>query len=182
MSEDELASFKDLGLSKKLISSIGKLHFKKPTPIQLKSIPIALMGRDILGCAQTGTGKTAAFALPIIDILSSQKSKARMPRSLILAPTRELAEQVSIFFENLSAPHKLSIALLIGGTPFSEQDRKLNKGVDILIATPGRLIDHINRGNILFNSLKILVIDEADRMLDMGFIPDIEQLMKKYLK
>ncbi len=182
MSEDELVSFGDLGLSQKIVFSITDIGYRKPTPIQLKSIPIALMGRDILGCAQTGTGKTASFALPIIDILSSQKSKARMPRSLILSPTRELAEQISILFEKLSKPHNLSIALLIGGTPFTDQDKKLNKGVDILIATPGRLIDHISRGNILFNSLKILVIDEADRMLDMGFIPDIEKINDKIPK
>ena len=165
MPKDELVSFGDLGLSQKLVFSITDIGYRKPTPIQLKSIPIALMGRDILGCAQTGTGKTASFALPIIDILSSQKSKARMPRSLILSPTRELAEQISILFEKLSKPHNLSIALLIGGTPFTDQDKKLNKGVDILIATPGRLIDHISRGNILLNSLKILVIDEADLSL-----------------
>jgi superfamily II DNA/RNA helicase len=132
------------------------------------------MGRDILGCAQTGTGKTASFVLPIIDILSNQKSKAKMPRALILTPTRELAEQISVYFKNLLTLSKLNFCLLIGGTALSEQDKELDKGTDILIATPGRLIDHIRRGNILFNDLKILVIDEADRMLDMGFIPDIE--------
>ena len=182
MSKNELEIFENLGLSKNLISSLNSLGYKKPTPIQIKSIPLALMGRDILGCAQTGTGKTASFVFPIIDILNSQKGKARMPRSLILSPTRELADQISEYFKKLYSYHKLSISLLIGGTPLNEQDKELNKGVDILIATPGRLIDHINRGNILFNDLKILVIDEADRMLDMGFIPDIELISKKIPK
>ena len=166
--------FKNLGLSVNLISLLEGLGYSKPTKIQSLSIPIALMGRDILGCAQTGTGKTASFVLPIIDILSNQKSKARMPRALILTPTRELADQISIYFKNLLTLSKLNFCLLIGGTALSEQDKELNKGADILIATPGRLIDHITRGNILLNDLKILVIDEADRMLDMGFIPDIE--------
>ena len=174
MSENEPLKFKSLGLSKNLLESLQKLGYEEPTPIQAKSIPLALMGRDILGCAQTGTGKTASFVLPIIDILNTQKSKARMPRSLILSPTRELADQISEYFKKISKYNKLSVSLLIGGTQLSDQDKELNKGVDVLIATPGRLIDHINRGNILFNDLKILVIDEADRMLDMGFIPDIE--------
>ena len=179
---NELEKFENLGLSKNLLSCLNFLGYKEPTPIQTKSIPLALMGRDILGCAQTGTGKTASFVFPIIDILNSQKGKARMPRSLILSPTRELADQISEYFKKLSSFHKLSVSLLIGGTPLNEQDKELNKGVDILIATPGRLIDHINRGNILFNDLKILVIDEADRMLDMGFIPDIELISKKIPK
>ena len=166
--------FKNLGLSENLIPLLDGLGYIKPTKIQSLSIPIALMGRDILGCAQTGTGKTASFVLPIIDILSNQKSKAKMPRALILTPTRELAEQISVYFKNLLTLSKLNFSLLIGGTALSEQDKELDKGTDILIATPGRLIDHIRRGNILFNDLKILVIDEADRMLDMGFIPDIE--------
>ena len=166
--------FKNLGLSENTISVLDRLGYSKPTKIQSLSIPIALMGRDILGCAQTGTGKTASFVLPIIDILSNQKSKAKMPRALILTPTRELAEQISVYFKNLLTLSKLNFCLLIGGTALSDQDKELNKGTDILIATPGRLIDHIRRGNILFNDLKILVIDEADRMLDMGFIPDVE--------
>ena len=166
--------FKNLGLSENLIPLLDGLGYSKPTKIQSLSIPIALMGRDILGCAQTGTGKTASFVLPIIDILSNQKSKARMPRALILTPTRELADQISLYFKNLFRLSKLNFCLLIGGTALSEQDKEVDKGTDILIATPGRLIDHIRRGNILFNDLKILVIDEADRMLDMGFIPDIE--------
>ena len=179
---NELEKFKNLGLSKNLLSCLNFLGYKEPTPIQTKSIPLALMGRDILGCAQTGTGKTASFVFPIIDILNSQKGKARMPRALILSPTRELADQISEYFKKLYSYHKLSVSLLIGGTPLNEQDKELNKGVDILIATPGRLIDHINRGNILFNDLKILVIDEADRMLDMGFIPDIELISDKIPK
>ena len=179
---NKLENFENLGLSKNLLSCLNFLGYKEPTPIQTKSIPLALMGRDILGCAQTGTGKTASFVFPIIDILNSQKGKARMPRSLILSPTRELADQISEYFKKLSSFHKLTVSLLIGGTPLNEQDKELNKGVDILIATPGRLIDHINRGNILFNDLKILVIDEADRMLDMGFIPDIELISDKIPK
>ena len=182
MPTNKLEKFENLGLSKNLTSSLNFLGYKEPTPIQIKSIPLALMGRDILGCAQTGTGKTASFVFPIIDILNSQKGKARMPRALILSPTRELADQISEYFKKLYSYHKLSVSLLIGGTPLNEQDKELNKGVDILIATPGRLIDHINRGNILFNDLKILVIDEADRMLDMGFIPDIELISKKIPK
>ena len=182
MPTNKLDKFENLGLSKNLTSSLNFLGYKEPTPIQIKSIPLALMGRDILGCAQTGTGKTASFVFPIIDILNSQKGKARMPRALILSPTRELADQISEYFKKLYSYHKLSVSLLIGGIPLNEQDKELNKGVDILIATPGRLIDHINRGNILFNDLKILVIDEADRMLDMGFIPDIELISKKIPK
>ena len=153
MSENKPLDFKSLGLSVDLLSSLKKLGYEKPTPIQSESIPLALMGRDVLGCAQTGTGKTASFVLPMIDILNSQKSKARMPRSLILSPTRELADQISEYFKKLSKYHKLLVSLLIGGTQLGDQDKKLNKGVDILIATPGRLIDHINRGNILFNDL-----------------------------
>ena len=135
------------------------------------------MGRDILGSAQTGTGKTASFTLPMIDILASGRAKARMPRSLILAPTRELAAQVSESFKKFSVNHKMSMALLIGGVSFSEQDAALSKGVDVLIATPGRLLDHFERGKVLLQDVKILVIDEADRMLDMGFIPDVERIV-----
>ena len=152
------------------------MGYKSPTPIQEKSIPIVLMGRDILGSAQTGTGKTASFTLPMIDILASGRAKARLPRSLILAPTRELAAQVSESFENFSSYHKLSMALLIGGVSFADQNAALSKGVDVLIATPGRLLDHFERGKVLLNDVKILVIDEADRMLDMGFIPDVERI------
>ena len=131
------------------------------------------MGRDILGSAQTGTGKTASFTLPMIDILDAGRAKARMPRSLILAPTRELAAQVAESFEKFSVNHGLSMALLIGGVSFSDQEAALDKGVDVLIATPGRLLDHFERGKVLLQDVKILVIDEADRMLDMGFIPDV---------
>ena len=174
--------FENLGLSDDLVLLLNELGYKEPTKIQSLSIPLALMGRDILGCAQTGTGKTASFVLPIIEILNNQKSKARMPRSLILTPTRELAEQISIYFKKILKYNKLNFCLLIGGTALTDQDKLLNKGVDILIATPGRLIDHINRGNILFNDLKILVIDEADRMLDMGFIPDIDHISENLPK
>jgi superfamily II DNA/RNA helicase len=137
------------------------------------------MGRDILGSAQTGTGKTASFTLPLIDILASGRAKARMPRSLILAPTRELAAQVAESFEKFSTNHTMSMALLIGGVSFSDQEAALNKGVDVLIATPGRLMDHFERGKVLLQDVKILVIDEADRMLDMGFIPDVERIVSK---
>ena len=150
-----------------------------PTPIQESSIPVVLMGRDILGSAQTGTGKTASFTLPMIDILASGRAKARMPRSLILAPTRELAAQVAESFEKFSTNHNMSMALLIGGVSFGDQEAALDKGVDVLIATPGRLMDHFERGKVLLQDVKILVIDEADRMLDMGFIPDVEKIVSK---
>jgi superfamily II DNA/RNA helicase len=168
--------FSDLGLSDELSRAVADLGYTSPTPIQEKSIPIVLMGRDILGSAQTGTGKTASFTLPMIDILASGRAKARLPRSLILAPTRELAAQVAESFEKFSSYHKLSMALLIGGVSFTEQNAALGKGVDVLIATPGRLLDHFERGKVLLNDVKILVIDEADRMLDMGFIPDVERI------
>ena len=169
--------FSDLGLSDELSQAVAELGYESPTPIQEKSIPIVLMGRDILGSAQTGTGKTASFTLPMIDILASGRAKARMPRSLILAPTRELAAQVAESFEKFSTHHKLNMALLIGGVSFAEQNAALDKGVDVLIATPGRLLDHFERGKVMLNDVKVLVIDEADRMLDMGFIPDVERIV-----
>lgn len=169
-------TFRDLGLSDPLLDAIESVGYTEPTPIQEKSIPVVLMGRDVLGSAQTGTGKTASFTLPMIDILDSGRAKARLPRSLILTPTRELAAQVAESFDAFSKNHKLSKALLIGGISFNEQDQALKKGVDVLIATPGRLLDHIERGKVMLTDVKILVIDEADRMLDMGFIPDIERI------
>ncbi|MBT5373203.1 MAG: DEAD/DEAH box helicase [Rhodospirillaceae bacterium] len=169
-------TFSDLGLGPDLLRAIEDAGYTEPTPIQAKAIPIALMGRDILGCAQTGTGKTAGFTLPMIEILAAGQAKARMPRSLIIEPTRELAAQVSESFETYGKHHKLSKALLIGGTSFTDQQKKLERGVDVLIATPGRLIDLFERGKILLSDVKILVIDEADRMLDMGFIPDVERI------
>ena len=169
--------FSDLGLSSELSRAVADLGYELPTPIQKKSIPVVLMGRDILGSAQTGTGKTASFTLPMIDILASGRAKARLPRSLILAPTRELAAQVADSFEKFSVNNKLSMALLIGGVSFADQNAALSKGVDVLIATPGRLLDHFERGKVLLNDVKILVIDEADRMLDMGFIPDVEKIV-----
>ena len=169
--------FSDLGLSSELSRAVTDLGYGTPTPIQEKSIPVVLMGRDILGSAQTGTGKTASFTLPMIDILASGRGKARLPRSLILAPTRELAAQVADSFEKFSVNNKLSMALLIGGVSFADQNAALSKGVDVLIATPGRLLDHFERGKVLLNDVKILVIDEADRMLDMGFIPDVEKIV-----
>ena len=171
------SQFSDLGLSDRLVQAVEELGFTEPTPIQAASIPIVLMGRDIMGSAQTGTGKTASFTLPLIDILDTGRAKARMPRSLILAPTRELAAQVAESFEKFAIYHKLSMALLIGGVSFSDQEAALDKGVDVLIATPGRLLDHFERGKVLLQDVKILVIDEADRMLDMGFIPDIERIV-----
>ena len=170
-------SFSDLGLSNELLKAIDELGYTTPTPIQEQSIPYVLMGRDILGSAQTGTGKTASFTLPMIDILANGRAKARMPRSLILAPTRELAAQVAENFEKFATHHKLSMALLIGGVSFGDQEAALDKGVDVLIATPGRLLDHFERGKVLLQDVKILVIDEADRMLDMGFIPDVERIV-----
>ncbi len=172
-------SFSDLGLSDELLKAISDAGYTDPTPIQAQAIPQVLMGRDILGCAQTGTGKTASFTLPMIDILASGRAKARMPRSLILEPTRELAAQVADNFEIYGKYHKLNHALLIGGENMSEQIKRLEKGVDVLIATPGRLMDVFDRGHLLLRDVKVLVIDEADRMLDMGFIPDVEKIVSK---
>ena len=171
-------SFHTLGLSEEILKSIKEIGYETPSEIQQQAIPHVLMGRDILGCAQTGTGKTASFMLPLVEILITGQSKSRMPRSLILAPTRELAMQVSEDFNIFNKYLKLQMALLIGGISFSEQDGKLAKGVDVLVATPGRLLDHIERGKVILRDVKILVIDEADRMLDMGFIPDIEKITK----
>jgi len=170
-------SFKDLGLSQELLAAIEAAGYSEPTPIQKKAIPQVLLGSDITGIAQTGTGKTAAFVLPMIDRLARGRARARMPRSLILAPTRELAAQVAENFEKYGVNHKLNMALLIGGVSFNEQDRLLTKGVDVLIATPGRLIDQFERGKILLTGVELVCIDEADRMLDMGFIPDIEKIV-----
>ena len=169
--------FTDLGLSPEVLKAVDEAGYTKPTPIQEKAIPYVLMGRDLLGCAQTGTGKTASFTLPMIDILASGRARARMPRSLILEPTRELAAQVAESFEVYGKYNALSKALLIGGSSITEQERKLERGVDVLIATPGRLLDLFERGRILLAGVKILVIDESDRMLDMGFIPDVERIV-----
>ncbi len=175
-------SFDYLGLSDELLSAVKDAGYTEPTPIQKKTIPATLQGRDILGIAQTGTGKTASFTLPLIDILSQGRSRARMPRSLILEPTRELAAQVAESFEKYGKNSKLTCALLIGGTAFTDQVKLLDKGVDVLVATPGRLLDHMERGNVMLNGVEILVVDEADRMLDMGFIPDIERICKMLTK
>ncbi len=171
-------SFADLGLEPKLLDAIAKSGYETPTPIQTEAIPPALEGRDVLGIAQTGTGKTAAFVLPMIQRLAKGRARARMPRTLVLAPTRELAAQVSENFEKYGANHKLTMALLIGGVSFGDQDAKLTRGVDVLVATPGRLLDHFERGRLLLNGIEVMVVDEADRMLDMGFIPDIERIFK----
>ncbi|MBL23163.1 MAG: DNA helicase [Rhodospirillaceae bacterium] len=170
-------TFKDLDLSEELLLALDERGYENPTPIQEQAIPYVLMNRDLLGCAQTGTGKTASFVLPMLDILDQGRARMRMPRSLILEPTRELAAQVAENFDLYGKYHKLTKALLIGGVTFDEQDKLLDRGVDVLIATPGRLLDHFERGNVLLNDVKILVIDEADRMLDMGFIPDVERIV-----
>ncbi len=170
-------SFEELGLSPETLKAIADCGYTEPTPIQGGSIPIILMGRDLVGLAQTGTGKTASFTLPMIDILSGGRAKARMPRSLILTPTRELAAQVAENFDTYGKYHNLSKALLVGGTSMNEQVKILERGADVLIATPGRLLDLFERGKILMTDIKVLVIDEADRMLDMGFIPDIEKIV-----
>ncbi|XSG82751.1 MAG: DEAD/DEAH box helicase [Methyloligella sp. ZOD6] len=172
-------SFADLGLSPKVLSAVQAAGYESPTPIQAEAIPYAMMGRDVLGIAQTGTGKTASFVLPMLTKLEQGRARARMPRSLILEPTRELAAQVAEEFETLGKQHKLTVALLIGGVSYDEQDKKLDRGADIVIATPGRLLDHFERGKLLLNGIQILVVDEADRMLDMGFIPDIEKICKR---
>ncbi|MCE7797320.1 DEAD/DEAH box helicase [Sphingobium sufflavum] len=172
-------NFADLGLSEELLKAVEEAGYSTPTPIQAQAIPSVLMMRDILGIAQTGTGKTASFVLPMIDILAHGRSRARMPRSLILEPTRELAAQVAENFEKYGKNHKLSMALLIGGVSMGDQLAALEKGVDVLIATPGRLMDLFERGKIMLNGCSMLVIDEADRMLDMGFIPDIENICTK---
>ena len=169
-------TFKELNLSETILSAIESAGYETPTPIQKAAIPPAIEGNDVLGIAQTGTGKTASFTIPMLTKLERGRARARMPRSLILAPTRELAAQVSEGFEQLGKNHKLTIALLIGGVSFEEQFRKLDRGADVLIATPGRLMDHFSRGKVLLTGVEILVIDEADRMLDMGFIDDIKKI------
>ncbi|MDQ1183252.1 DEAD/DEAH box helicase [Agrobacterium larrymoorei] len=173
-----MTTFSDLGLSQKVLSAIADAGYTTPTPIQAGAIPPALERRDICGIAQTGTGKTASFVLPMLTLLEKGRARARMPRTLILEPTRELAAQVAENFEKYGKNHKLNVALLIGGVSFEEQDRKLERGADVLICTPGRLLDHCERGKLLMTGVEILVIDEADRMLDMGFIPDIERIAK----
>ncbi|MCC7252619.1 DEAD/DEAH box helicase [Hyphomicrobium sp.] len=172
----ETKTFAELGLSQKVQAAITAAGYTNPTPIQAAAIPVAVTGRDVLGIAQTGTGKTASFVLPMITRLETGRARARMPRSLILAPTRELAAQVAQSFEKYGVNHKLDVALLIGGVSMDDQVRKLDRGVDVLIATPGRLLDHFQRGRLMLMGVEILVIDEADRMLDMGFIPDIEKI------
>src|SRR5215471_5819575 len=171
-------TFTNLKLSEKVLAAVEAAGYTAPTPIQAQAIPVALDGRDVVGIAQTGTGKTASFVLPLLTMLEKGRARARMPRSLILEPTRELAAQVAEAIETLGAQHKLTVALLIGGVSFDDQERKLERGADILIATPGRLLDHFGRGKLLLNAVDYLVIDEADRMLDMGFIPDIERICK----
>src|SRR3981189_101701 len=171
-------SFSHLGLSDKVLAAVAATGYTTPTPIQEQAIPHVLARRDVLGIAQTGTGKTAAFVLPMLTMLEKGRARARMPRTLIVEPTRELAAQVKEQFDKYGAGQKLNVALLIGGVSFGDQDSKLTSGVDVLIATPGRLLDHTERGGLLLTGVELLVIDEADRMLDMGFIPDIERVCK----
>ncbi|SLN58499.1 DEAD/DEAH box helicase [Pseudooctadecabacter jejudonensis] len=171
-----MTKFSDLNLDKKVLKAVEETGYVTPTPIQAGAIPPALEGRDVLGIAQTGTGKTASFTLPMISLLKRGRARARMPRSLVLAPTRELAAQVAENFDAYAKHTKLTKALLIGGVSFKEQDALIDRGVDVLIATPGRLLDHFERGKLILSDVKIMVVDEADRMLDMGFIPDIERI------
>ena len=171
-----MTKFSDLDLNPKVLKAIEEAGYETPTPIQAGAIPAALQGRDVLGIAQTGTGKTAGFTLPMIHMLARGRARARMPRSLVLCPTRELAAQVAENFDTYAKHVKLTKALLIGGVSFKEQDALIDKGVDVLIATPGRLLDHFERGKLLLTGVQVMVVDEADRMLDMGFIPDIERI------
>ncbi|APG46458.1 DEAD/DEAH box helicase [Phaeobacter porticola] len=171
-----MTKFSDLNLNPKVLKAIEEAGYESPTPIQAGAIPPALEGRDVLGIAQTGTGKTASFTLPMITMLARGRARARMPRSLVLCPTRELAAQVAENFDTYTKHLKLTKALLIGGVSFKEQDTLIDKGVDVLIATPGRLLDHFERGKLILSDVKVMVVDEADRMLDMGFIPDIERI------
>ena len=174
-----MTKFSDLDLNPKVLKAVEEAGYETPTPIQADAIPHALAGRDVLGIAQTGTGKTASFTLPMITALARGRARARMPRSLVLCPTRELAAQVAENFDTYSKYVKLTKALLIGGVSFKEQDLAIDKGVDVLIATPGRLLDHFERGKLILSDVKVMVVDEADRMLDMGFIPDIEEIFKR---
>ena len=173
-----MTKFSDLALDPRVLQAIAEAGYETPTPIQEQAIPEALKGRDVLGIAQTGTGKTASFTLPMITLLGQGRARARMPRSLVLAPTRELAAQVAENFDIYAKHTKLTKALLIGGVSFGEQDKLIDRGVDVLIATPGRLLDHFERGKLLLTGVQIMVVDEADRMLDMGFIPDIERIFQ----
>ena len=170
--------FSELGLSEKVVQAVAASGYTEPTPIQAQAIPHVLARRDVLGIAQTGTGKTAAFTLPMLTLLETGRARARMPRTLILEPTRELAAQVEESFDRYGVNHRLNVALLIGGVSFGDQDMKITRGADVVIATPGRLLDHFERGKLLLTGIELLVIDEADRMLDMGFIPDIERIVK----
>ncbi len=173
-----MTKFTDLGLSAEVLRAVAETGYDTPTPIQEQAIPVAMTGLDVLGIAQTGTGKTAAFTLPMIEKLAAGRSRARMPRAIVLEPTRELADQVAEAFEKYAKYHKLNWALLIGGVSMADQIAKLDKGVDVLIATPGRLLDLFERSKVMLNGVQIMVVDEADRMLDMGFIPDIERIFK----
>jgi superfamily II DNA/RNA helicase len=177
-SKSVMTKFSDLGLNEQVLKAVAETGYDTPTPIQAQAIPVAMTGLDVLGIAQTGTGKTAAFTLPMIEKLAAGRSRARMPRAIVLEPTRELADQVAEAFEKYAKYHKLNWALLIGGVSMADQVAKLDKGVDVLIATPGRLLDLFERSKVMLNGVTMMVVDEADRMLDMGFIPDIERIFK----
>ena len=174
-----MTDFSSLGLSTKVTDAVTAAGYTTPTEIPAQAIPHVLEKKDVIGIAQTGTGKTASFVLPMLHLLENGRARARMPRTLILEPTRELAAQVSENFEKYGKNHRLTMALIIGGVSFEDQNKKLDRGVDVLIATPGRLLDQIERGKIMLNGVEILVIDEADRMLDMGFIDDIEKIVNR---
>ena len=170
-------TFEDLGLSDSLLKTLKDKGYTTPTPIQAQIIPLILRGSDVLACAPTGTGKTASFALPLVEILSETASKARLIRCLVLVPTRELATQVSEAFKDYTKNHKLRVAEFIGGASIMKQKQILNKGIDVAIATPGRFLDLYETGCILPTEIKNVVIDEADRMMDMGFLPDVRKIL-----
>ncbi|MGZ9125610.1 MAG: DEAD/DEAH box helicase, partial [Candidatus Binatia bacterium] len=170
--------FAKLGLSDKVLEGVKAAGYTNPTPIQLRAIPLALEGRDIIGSAQTGTGKTAAFALPIISRLGPHGKT----RALILEPTRELAAQVETAFHDYSRFTDLRTVVLFGGTGYGKQDQALRRGTDVVVATPGRLLDQLQRQMLRLNDIEFLVLDEADRMLDMGFMPDVRKIVDRVPK
>lgn len=170
-------SFNALGLAPELLRAVSEEGYEHPTPIQQETIPLALAGRDLIGSAQTGTGKTAAFLLPILQRLAAERRPHTL-RALILAPTRELAEQVLQSARAYGRHLSVSAAAIYGGVGMEPQTRALARGVDIIVATPGRLLDHMERGHVDFTRLEILVLDEADRMLDMGFAPDVRRILR----
>jgi ATP-dependent RNA helicase RhlE len=170
-------SFYGLGIAPRILDILERIKFKVPTPIQIKAIPLGIQGKDIIGIAQTGTGKTHSFVIPMVQRLAQKKGMG-----LVLAPTRELAIQIDGAFQAIVRPFGIRTACLIGGAPMEPQAQALHKGPRVVIATPGRLIDHMKRWNVMFDELVMLVLDEADRMLDMGFQPQIEQILRIFPK